>query len=418
MRTESGGRRAESVSKDKLYPFRWPLDPPQKLDSPLGTALPIFKEIFGALSQDESSPFSRISVANSSFSLDPFVGCPARCAYCVVGSSARDLDLTREVEKIVPTHPRRLFSGRELVNALVSHPGFIPNKSVISIGTGSTESFLPDVEGETWEIIRTLSERGLRNPIWIVTKLGIPDNLIGLWTERFEYAVNADIPIVFSVTYSAAPDWMEPYSGDRFRNAAKLRNAGVKLSHHYRPILQGVNSGPVDVSKALQASLGLVDVICIGGLRPDPGIQLIWEKVHGLEHRLLPHGPGKQLPAGFIDLVRQTVRARGFATKVVNRSSEAISFLLDIPEFNLYRLRPEGEDGFLLLSPSMREKISALHQGNSIEGLVERAAESIGLYNITCVGDKDVVRLNRRLLYQEHRLLIHALGHSGVLDGI
>ena len=101
----------------------------------MGTELTVYEQTFGALSQDPQSPYSRISVANSSFSLDPFVGCPGRCAYCVAASSARDLRcLGADVRRVIrPSIPRELFAGKELVEALVSHPGFIPDRSVVGI---------------------------------------------------------------------------------------------------------------------------------------------------------------------------------------------------------------------------------------------------------------------------------------------
>jgi DNA repair photolyase len=397
--------------------FVWPSPPAEMIRNFHGTGVTVFKEIFGALSQDPASPYSRISVANSSFSLDPFVGCPGRCAYCLVGSSARDLACGKEgplTINSIPSLPERLFAGRELVAALVKHPGFLSNKSVISICTASSEAFLPQVEAETWAIMHDLVQRGLRNPIWIVTKMGIHDSLLAKWMQRFEFLLQHGIRIVLSVCYSAAPSWMEPYRGDRFRNMEKLRRCGVRISHHLRPVVPGINNGREHVKRALEESKLSADAICVGGLRPDPGIRLMWEHIHGLDPGLVPKGPHKQLPEGFLDLVLEVAHEQDIRVPVVKRSSDAISILLGLPEYNLYRYRPEDSNVFLSV-PQHIQHVLLRKRKETIAHLVIEHARSIGLDDVEVDVQDNNVRLKKKLTYQEHRLLIHSLGHSGVL---
>lgn len=391
----------------------WPPQPASRIEDFSGTGITIYKEIFGALSQVPDSPLSRISVANSSFSLDPFVGCPAGCAYCVVGSSARDLETSRQVGDIVPREPHRLFAGQELVEALVAHPGFIPNKSVISIGTGSTESLLKQTERETWAIISSIAARGLRNPLWIVTKLGLPEDLKSLWVGRLKEVVSEGIPVIISITYSAAPEWMEPYKGPRFRGVAELRSVGVRVSHHYRPILRGINDGDEHIQRALEASKDLVEVICLGGLRPDPGIRLIWETVHGLDPGLLPRTEGKDLPEDFWKRVRAALDKSGSTLPIVDRSSEAISFLLGSDDYNLYRYRPADERVFLQLPLVVQAEIAG-KTGRKVREIIAEVATKLGLPDVVAGTEGESIGLTRHLSYQEHRVLIHGLGHSGI----
>jgi DNA repair photolyase len=390
---------------------QWPPERSKKIDNFAGTGIAIYDEMFGALSQDATSPYSRISVANSSFSLDPTVGCPARCAYCVVGSSARDLNNPAQLSELVPTRVRKLFSGRDLLEALAAHPGFIADRSVISIGTGSSEAFLPQAEDETWAIMKGLVDKRLRNPVWIVTKLGLPNSSLHIWLRRFEWLLYHDISVILSITYAAAPTWMEPHEADRFRHCNELRSVGVKVSHHYRPVLRGVNDSANSIALAVESSLAKVDAVCVGGLRPDPGIRLVWEKIYGLDPSLLPSGHDKDLPETFLDSVTQEVRRRGSLVPVVDRSSKAICFLLGVSDYNLYEYRPNDNHVFLRVPTSVLARVAGRH-GCTFANLIESVAASIGLTNIVASVVENDVRLNRVLSYQEHRLLIHAVGHS------
>jgi DNA repair photolyase len=391
---------------------RWPPAPAREIPDFAGTGFTVFEQMFGALSQDPTSPYSRISVANASFSLDPFAGCPLRCAYCVAGSSARDLMSPSDPHGLIRTRPELLHRGTELVSALVMHPGFLPGRSVVSIGTGSTEPFLPATESETWTIIESLAQLDLRNPIWIVTKTGVPRCILDQWLPRFAEAARCGIPIILSITYSAAPTWMEPDVGDRFDSAADLQRVGVRVAHHYRPIVRGINDTDECLHRALDASLRLAEVICVGGLRPDPGIRLVWEKVHQLDPKLLPTGSKKDLPEAFLGRIEKALVRLGSTTPLVSRSSEAIATLLGIPDYNLYRYQTH-EACFLHLPLPVQARVTSAGRGD-LATIVRRASRAIQLDDVDIHVDGECLTLNRTLPYQEHHLLLHTLGFSGV----
>jgi DNA repair photolyase len=395
----------------------WPPEPAHMIANFAGTGIRIFQELYGSLSQDPRSPFSRISVANSSFSLDPFVGCPARCAYCVVSSSARDLDQSGGGDASsfkAPSRPKQLFAGIDLVRALVTHPGFIPDKSVISIGTGSTESFLQSTHEATWDIIQALVRLQLRNPIWIVTKMGMTRKITEAWLSRAKEIRRNQIPLIVSISYSALPALIEPYQGDRFKNLARLRELGVFLSHHLRPIIRKVNDSPASIETALKASEGLVDAICIGGLRPDPGIHLLWEKSYRLDSAILPKTTGKDLPTEVEAFVRDFMLRRGAVLPIMHRSSAVIAHFLGRSDYNLYRYRPDDNKIFLSV-PIEDQKMLQRRHGISVCDIVTSHATALKMPVLATNTGADI-RLDRPLSYQEHRLLLHAIGHSGLLD--
>jgi hypothetical protein len=208
---------------------------------------------------------------------------------------------------------------------------------------------------------------------------------------------------------------MEPYEGDRFRNAERVKRCGVRISHHFRPIVRAINDDFEHVKRAIAPAMSVADVICIGGLRPDPGISLAWQHAYGLEAGLLPKDEVKALPTGIRELVINAMQLYDAQLPIVERSSEAISFLLDLPEYNLYRFRPDDSQAFLSV-PRHEQEILFRRTGSTLADVIRRNAQSIGLANVKLVAHGDDVRLGRHLSYQEHRLLLHSIGHSAILS--
>ncbi len=381
----------------------------------------ITRQVFGALSQRSGDPLSRVSIANSSFSLDPYRGCPLKCAYCTVGGAARDIDFIRNDEGEItgvrlPSTPQRLFSAGELVDSLLSHPGFIRDRSVVSVATASSEPFLPQTESTTWEILRELYDRGCTNPIWLVAKSGIPDRFAHRWAERVSLLRSSGIGAVVSVSYSAAPSWVEPFRGDRFRNMQAMRDAGVCISHHFRPVIRGINDSVESIKQALSSSLGVADAICIGGLRRDPGVEVAWRLVYGLDERLLPQQSGrvKELRPDFKTDVLEFLDMHSSNAQVFETSSETIAHLLGLPDYNLTRYRSEVPGVFLEIpAPDQTEVI--VQCGRSVIEVVESLAGQIGIEPLHPSLEGGLLRPARRLSFREATLLRHALGHSGVL---
>jgi DNA repair photolyase len=407
------------MNDDTVAEMSWGLVPDEMVS--IAPNLAVNKEIFGALSQESSNPLSRISVANSSFSLDPFRGCPANCAYCTVAGALRDITLEPindiETRILLPKTPERLFPGTMLAEHVMEHPAFIKDRSIISIGTGSTEAFLPQVEEDTWDIMKTLLHRGYRNPFWIVTKLGIADRLTEKWLRRFQTLSEQKIQVLVSVTFSAAPTWVEAYQGPRFRNMELLKNVGVKISHHLRPVIPGVNDSDECLQKAVDAASGIAEAICLGGLRRDQGVDVAWSNVYGLNPQILPerqNSRSKDLSHDYSRRVKEYVLAKKLDIPVYHKSSEVISYLLGFPDYNLYKYRPNDERCLISIPLDIQASILETHKAPPIT-LIEQVAQSICLKNVVFFLDGTEVKTSRKLLYQEHRALIHAIGHSGIL---
>ena len=160
--------------------------------------------------------------------------------------------------------------------------------------------------------MKTFSDEGLTNPFWIVTKRGIPDELLNIWLKRFKYLLKRGIEIIISITYSNAPYWVEPYRRNRFHNFNRVKKTGVYIAQHLRPIIRGINDSKKSLVEALKDSLGLVKSICIGGLRKDPGVLLAWQFAKGLDLNLLPDVKKdvrkKDLTEGTLEKVKEIVK--------------------------------------------------------------------------------------------------------------
>ncbi|KKU50203.1 MAG: hypothetical protein A3F53_00475 [Candidatus Zambryskibacteria bacterium RIFCSPHIGHO2_12_FULL_48_10] len=118
---------------------------------------------YGVLVPDYNHPLSCVSVANSSLSIDLWVGCKWQCAYCQVQGSKQDL----ANQGTMPLNPQRRNQAtiEEIVDALVDHPFFLPNETVISIGTASTEPLAPGaVTDSTFALMDYFVKKGLKNP--------------------------------------------------------------------------------------------------------------------------------------------------------------------------------------------------------------------------------------------------------------
>ena len=382
---------------------------------------PLYQEMFGSLSDDPNNPLSRVSVANSSFSLDPVKWCPLWCAYCVVWSNTRDLNLESiekdefnkiNYQKLFPKKITKLFEWTKLMEALTAHPAFLPDQSVISIGTWSSEAFLWRSSDETASIIEYLIRNELKNPVRIVTKVFIPPNKLDFWIDMFHRAEQKWIKVILSITYSWAPKEIEPYQEDRFQWVKELKNTWIHISHHLRPIIKDINDSPELINKVLKKSMWLVDSICVGWLRADPWLILSRKHANNLDIDLLPNKPWeKDMPDHIIPLVKDFLEKNQINIPIFWKSSQVISYAKGRKDYNLYEYRKFKEgDSLKLLSFDWKDIEYTTH----IKNMIMDTAKKIWI-NIKLSNDKNNIYVPHKLSYQVHRSLIHAIWHTQVL---
>lgn len=284
--------------------------------------------MFGVLEMDHNSPLSCVSEANNSFSIDYWKGCAWQCAYCHVQGIYEDLDENyRMYNRPIP---RSKFTIEEIIDALVIHPYFQKNISVLSIATSSTEPFAnSEVTENTLRIMEYFVELGYKNPFWIVTKAGIPSGI----EDRLKKIVANGNEIMISICWCDNPYQIEPVQNNRFKNIENLKNTGVTVSWYMRPLVEEWSANPeqleqmiLDVSKDYY---NYIDMIIPGGLRWTEGIEFGLQDIRGLEMpNLIKEHNKKTLSNNIEDVIIKLMKKHFPGKPVYFNSSCGIAHML------------------------------------------------------------------------------------------
>lgn len=388
--------------------FVWPTEPPIVVNNVMGSDVSLLKEKFGALSQKDDL-YSRICIGNSVISLEPYRGCTLRCAYCMANNDVRGLNDVSTKDSAIIRKPEKLYDSSILLDALVRHPAFIRDKTVIGFCTGSTEVFLKDVNDNVWKAMEHMVFLGLRNPIWLVVKsFGECD--FNKWDKRFRFLSDHGIRVIISITDAGLPASVEPFQpASRFEPFKGLTESGVVLSHHLRPILPGISTYNTLLS-VLEKSNGIVSSVCIGGLRIDPGMKLFWKSQEDYEY--IPGNQAKELDEGLERQIRNAAIDMGLP--VFLHSSEMISYHLGINDYNLNKYRLE-KDCFLNLGADAG-RIENACGVSDITSILHEIAGSIELSVHFNKKNGGIITIDEELGYPELHALIQAIGHSSIFQ--
>lgn len=289
----------------------------------------VTKQTYGALSDDPANPLSCVSVANSSLSIDMWAGCTWQCGYCHVHDA--EVNHGDEIMKMDDTPRMRTeHTPRAVIDALVKHPFFVPDQTVLSFGTASTEPFDPRVADKVFDLIDELQSQGFRNPLWIVTKNGVPRKVL----KRMESCVQKTDKLLLSLTSGGLNASVEPLQNDRFKNAEAAAKMGAKIILYLRPLFELWGSTPEKIREILfkaKASIGgeQFTAIAPGGLRWAEGVEIALLS-HGLSwpDELSKDPDTKELPDHIYEYVLGQVAEIFPGTPVVMHSSCAISTAL------------------------------------------------------------------------------------------
>jgi len=251
-------------------------------------------------------------------SVNPYKGCSLNCAYCFRAKWHPD------------NRPSEIYSVREAMLQLVSHPLFVSDITPVSINNSSTDPLLPAVRKGTFEAIRFMEDRKFKNPFVVITKLAFSDAELKL-LESLEYVR----PIIFA-SLSFIPGNIEPAPvSPRIRNIQNLSAAKIPVVMYYRPIVKGWNDSEEIMTRALLLGQQYCRSICIGGLRMSPEIRSELEKA-GVN-------PGYESndfhEKYFTEEIQQRLfglyRKLNLTVPVFKHSSCAVSNILGGPNYNL-----------------------------------------------------------------------------------
>ena len=297
------------------------------------------KHTYAALSNDEKNPLYCVSVSNNSFSIDIWRGCLLDCAYCHVQGCYGDLKEKKRGGLSINYKPTRRNKStiREIVSALIHYEGFIPNYSPVSICTSSTEPFLGDeIIQSTIDIMHEFIKQGMKNPFWIVTKVGGIDIK---WKDEVVKIIEHGNKILISVCWTNNLIEIEPYHQNRFINLDWMEREGVLINWYMRPLVKEWNASLENIrlimEQAKKAGINFVN-ICAGGLRWTEGIEFGLKCIHKLEMpKLVKNDNEKTLDIEIEKYIKKLGREIFPDTPIYIKSSCALSEALKLPEINL-----------------------------------------------------------------------------------
>jgi DNA repair photolyase len=286
------------------------------------------KLTYGVLVNNPLHPLSSVSLSNNSMSIDLWTGCAWQCRYCHVQGTLQDLVDNGAMAK--SPKRRNSFKINEIIDELVQHPYFIPNKTVLSIGTASTEPFAqgPVVES-TFDIMNEFIDRDFKNPFWIVTKAGIPKGR----KNDFARITEKSKGLMISLCWADNPDTIEPAKNNRFANIEEAKNAGATIAWHMRPIVpewSGTNERIEMMLLWVKKNYGnFIDMVVPGGLRWTQGIENGLVEIHGQKMPNIPRDDNRKfLPDDLIGTIFNMCKEYLPGRPVYLKSSCAISHML------------------------------------------------------------------------------------------
>jgi DNA repair photolyase len=152
--------------------------------------------------------------------VNPVQGCPKVCSYCFLNERGQ-----------TAVHPEQLATPAESVDLLTASPFYAPDRPV-ALYTWTVMA-LPSSRAHLTELLDVLVERQIPNPIVLITKCPIPDNVL----DTVATARQAGLRTIVYLSYSGLGPEME--RGIRHKelkaNFPQLADAGVPVVHYWRP---------------------------------------------------------------------------------------------------------------------------------------------------------------------------------------
>lgn len=205
---------------------------------------------------------------------NPVVGCPMGCAYCFL----RPEGLNR-------TKPRILFSAKEALNDLVSSVFYTKD---IPVATGTRTDYFATPENIYYlkKYLVQYNERKLKNPLVMMTKRKVPDDVIDLLLNLQDKGST----FLFFLSYSGIGDDIEKNVNHREikDNFKRLNEAKLNVIHYWRPFIPQ-NSTKEVMAAVLRHAMKYAKASVIAGLRFTPRMKAqfwFWKDIQNLKINL------------------------------------------------------------------------------------------------------------------------------------
>ncbi|MGP4018807.1 radical SAM protein [Saccharopolyspora sp. 5N708] len=153
--------------------------------------------------------------------VNPVQGCPKKCTYCF---------LNERGQTAVP--PKQLVSAEESVELLLNSSFYGPLRPV-ALYTWTDVMALPASRAHLTDLLEELVRRQLCNPVVLITKCHVPDEMI----EVINAARHRGVTVLVYLSYSGLGRDIE--RGIRHdaiaENFPRLAEAGIPIVHYWRP---------------------------------------------------------------------------------------------------------------------------------------------------------------------------------------
>jgi len=206
----------------------------------------LFNEEYYSRYREESSVYKSFSW----LIINPIIGCDIGCKYCF------------RHKWNAPDQVTRIFDDEKAVIDLIKNKNFIPNYTPISANISSTDPLHRLVKPSTFAILRSLNEKGYRNPFGIISKCSLTESDID-----FIKSLDNIQPLLL-LCFSDMPEYIEPLNREtRIESIKKSSSANIPVILYYRPIVKEWNDSPSSIRKVLSIGERYCKSIVIGGIR-------------------------------------------------------------------------------------------------------------------------------------------------------
>ena len=213
----------------------------------------------------KSQDYLLIRQHDSWLSVDPVVGCPYDCQYCIL-----------KIDGLTNKKPQEVVNIEKTLDKLSKHKHFIPNVTKISYGNNTDAFYSGNIEN-TLEFIEKFRSRGYDNPIAISTKSPISHS------QALQLHKIAGPNLLLFLSYSGLDNNVEKgidHEGLK-NNFSTLSAADINILHYWRPLLES-NTTENKILEVLElVSKYSTASICIG-LKSTPRLYNIFSDTEEL----------------------------------------------------------------------------------------------------------------------------------------
>lgn len=248
--------------------------------------------------------------------VNPIQGCPKACAYCFLNERGQ-----------TGVRPERLASPAETVDLLTASPFYAADRPV-ALYTWTDVMALRDSRAHLVELLALLADRKTSNPIVLITKCLIPDDVIDAVTT----ACRAGLRVIVYVSYSGLGRDIERgiRHEDLKTNFPRLTEASVPVVHYWRPAFPE-SATLQTMESVLDWVAGYARCTVAAGLKVEPAavsrLATLWPEL-----ATTPDVTTAECvyPRPFWDFIHRT-RARHAAYPLFHTNSCALAYVLGQP---------------------------------------------------------------------------------------